>query len=65
MRYFIRQGDTLSQIAQSHGVSVDAIMAVNPQIHDRDKIIAGDMIELPDGRVPLWHAIRDALFGRR
>lgn len=62
MRYLIRRGDTLSAIAIRHGVSVDAIMAANPQIKDRDKIIAGDTLTIPG---QLWSFIRAALFGRR
>ncbi|WP_043690174.1 C40 family peptidase [Luteimonas huabeiensis] len=39
-------GDTLSQLAQRFGSSVDALMALNPQIRDPDLIYAGDTLRL-------------------
>ena len=45
--YRIERGDTLSGIASAHGTTVDALMRANPQIHDADRIYAGDDINLP------------------
>ena len=45
----IAWGDTLSQIAQRYGTSIDALMANNAQIRDADLIYAGDTLVLPGG----------------
>ncbi len=47
MQYKIVKGDTLSQLAKTHGVTVTDIMEANPKISNRDKIYAGDTIEIP------------------
>jgi LysM repeat protein len=47
MQYTIQKGDTLNIIAKFYGVSVDEIMNANIQIKNRDKIRAGDTIEIP------------------
>lgn len=47
--YAIKRGDTLSGIADRHGVSVDQLMAANPAIKDRNKISPGQSINLPTG----------------
>ena len=43
----INWGDTLSQIAQRYGTSVDALMDANSQIKDADLIYAGDTLNIP------------------
>lgn len=43
----IERGDTLWAIAVAYGVTVDAILAVNPQITDRNLIYAGQQLRLP------------------
>jgi LysM repeat protein len=40
-------GDTLSGIALKHNTTVDAIMAINPQITNRNIIFDGQVIKLP------------------
>src|SRR5690606_14600763 len=42
----ISWGDTLSQIAQRYGTSIDALQALNPQITNPDLIYAGDTLRL-------------------
>jgi LysM repeat protein len=42
----IVRGDTLSEIAQRYGTSVDALMARNSQIRDPDLIYAGDTLDI-------------------
>jgi murein DD-endopeptidase MepM/ murein hydrolase activator NlpD len=57
MKYTIKQGDTLWALARKHGVSVDDLMRLNPQIKDRNKIYAGRTISLPDtGAAPPTNA---------
>ncbi|WP_348762432.1 N-acetylmuramoyl-L-alanine amidase [uncultured Salinisphaera sp.] len=46
--YTVRAGDTLSEIAQRQGVSVDALMSIN-HLHSRN-LSAGQKLELPHGR---------------
>jgi len=43
----IKSGDTLSQIAQQNGTSVDALMKANPKIKDANLIYAGDTLNVP------------------
>jgi spore coat assembly protein SafA len=45
--YTVRRGDTLSCISRRTGVSVEAILAANPQIIDPDRIFAGQVICIP------------------
>jgi len=44
--YVVRAGDNLWDIARRHGVSVDALLAANPQISDRRAIRVGDEITI-------------------
>jgi len=48
MRYTIKRGDTLWDLARKHGTTVDELMRMNPHIQDRNKIYAGRAINLPD-----------------
>jgi LysM repeat protein len=45
--YRIKPGDTLTRIAANNGTTVQAIMAVNPQIQDANRIQAGAQLRLP------------------
>ncbi len=47
--YYVQRGDTLRIIANRFGTSVDAILAVNPQITNQNVIYAGQAIKLPAG----------------
>jgi spore coat assembly protein SafA len=47
--YTVRSGDTLSGIAQQHGVSLSALIAANPQISNPNLIYAGQQINIPNG----------------
>ncbi len=44
--YRIVPGDTLTRIANAHGVTVTTLVAVNPSITDPDRIQAGDHIDI-------------------
>jgi LysM repeat protein len=44
--YTVRSGDTLSQIAASNGMSLDALISANPQIGNPNLIYPGQTIEL-------------------
>lgn len=43
----VKVGDTLSGIALKYGTTVDAIMAINPQITNRNIIFEGQKINIP------------------
>lgn len=45
----IVRGDTLSEIAQRYGTTVDALMSANSQIKDADLIYAGDTLRIGGG----------------
>lgn len=47
--YLVQQGDTLSGIAASHGVTLAAVEAANPHISDPSRIYVGQTIEIPLG----------------
>ena len=44
--YQIKSGDTLSKIAKQNGMTVQALMKLNPQITDPNKIVAGQSLNL-------------------
>ena len=48
--YTVQSGDTLSGIAARSGVSLSAIAAANPQIHNPNLIYVNQRVTVPDGR---------------
>jgi LysM repeat protein len=44
--YTIQAGDTLSKLAQTYGTTVGALMSLNPQITDANKIYTGQKLNL-------------------
>jgi murein DD-endopeptidase MepM/ murein hydrolase activator NlpD len=47
--YLVQPGDTLSGIAASHGASLAAVEAANPQIANPNLIYAGQTVTVPGG----------------
>jgi hypothetical protein len=45
--YLVQPGDTLSGIAASHGVTLAAVEAANPQLADPNQIYTGERINIP------------------
>ncbi len=45
--YVVQSGDTLGRVARRFGVSLDALLAVNPGIADPNFILRGDTILIP------------------
>lgn len=45
--YTIKKGDTLASIARSFNITVDDIIAVNPNLQKSDLITVGQVIKLP------------------
>ena len=48
-RHTIQRGDTLSEIAATHGLSLAALQAANPHIADPNRIFAGQSLAIPGG----------------
>lgn len=47
LTYLVTPGDTLFSIAQRLGVTVEALLALNPQISDPNRLQAGEMLCVP------------------
>jgi len=47
--YTVVSGDTLSKIAQTHGVTLADLIAANKQIKNLDRIYPGNVISIPSG----------------
>ena len=43
----VRKGDTMWQIAKAHNISLEALIAANPQIADPNYILPGSIINIP------------------
>ncbi len=57
--YIVRRGDTLLRIARRFGTSVQAILAVNPQIRNPNRIFAGQRLVIPvPTQLPTTYIIR-------
>jgi len=51
--YIVKEGDTLSSIAEKYGLQVEQLLAINPQITDPDMIMPGMKIKLATGPVSI------------
>ena len=47
--YEVQRGDSLPRIAADHGVTLDALLAANPQVRNPDVIYPGSRLQLPQG----------------
>nr|WP_285874393.1 LysM peptidoglycan-binding domain-containing protein [Halalkalibacter oceani] len=45
--YFVQPGETLTSIAGSFGIDLQTVKELNPQLTDRNKIVANQLLELP------------------
>ncbi len=45
--YYIRTGDTFSSIATAHGISLEELLQLNPEISDPNNLIVGTAIQVP------------------
>lgn len=50
MNYRIQSGDTLWALSRKYGTTVDALMAANPQIRNRNLIYTGATLNIPGKR---------------
>jgi len=46
--YTIARGDTLARIAKKYQLTVEQLLAANPQVKDPNKIAAGDVLIIPN-----------------
>ncbi|MGO3126915.1 MAG: peptidoglycan-binding protein [Luteimonas sp.] len=51
--YTAQRGDTLSEIARAHGISLEGLLAANPQVRNPDVIYPDQTLTLPAGARPL------------
>jgi LysM repeat protein len=45
--YVIKKGDTLSKVAKDHGLTLEELLAANPQIKNANKVAEGQQIVIP------------------
>jgi hypothetical protein len=45
--YIIKKGDFLNKVAAAHGITLEELMAANPDIKDPNKIVEGQQIIIP------------------
>lgn len=53
--YVVQRGDTLYRIARAHGVTVNDLLAANPNIWSASVIYAGQVIYIP--AAPAYHTV--------
>ncbi len=62
--YTVRAGDTLSRIAQNHGVSISELLAANPNITNPSLIYVGQRIAIPETKLVSYTVQRgDTMWG--
>lgn len=63
--YKIKQGDSLGKIANAYGLTVEDLMKSNPELVDKNRIVAGDTLNIPEltikGKAPItsWNGLQD------
>src|SRR5688572_27093497 len=50
--YTVQRGDNLYRIAQRCGVTIEALMAANPSIPNRDTVSVGQVLVIPGATIP-------------
>lgn len=61
MTYTVKKGDTLTSIAKMHGTTVEAIMASNPSIKDKNLIFVGQIIRIPTNNNMVYNLLVSCL----
>ncbi len=47
--YLVVNGDTLTSIAERYGITVDSLLAANPQISAATMLLRGELLRIPEG----------------
>jgi len=47
--YLVKNGDNLTKIAKSYGITLEKLLEVNPQIDDANKLYRGELVNIPYG----------------
>lgn len=63
--YEIQSGDTLYKLAVSNGVTLEAMLAANPQVANPDQLTVGQIICIPTGPESMMEIINTALAAER
>jgi LysM repeat protein len=50
----VRAGQTLAGIAAAAGITLAALLAVNPNIHDPNRVVPGQVVTVPPSPSPSW-----------
>ena len=59
--YLVKQGESLWQIAKEQRITLEALLASNPQISDINAVLAGEELNLPELAPPPSHPyVREA-----
>ncbi len=57
--YLVKGGDSITRIAKAYGLTVEKLLAANPQVDDPSKLFGGELLHIPNGRaenVPLFYS---------
>ncbi len=61
--YRVRTGDTLSKIAKFYGIPLNRLLAVNPQIVNKNKIFVGQAVNVPEAQTKAGTSIHREAVG--
>lgn len=56
--FTVRRGDTLNKIADAYGVNVDALLALNPDIRNPNRLRIGQVLHVPAAQDAQVHIVR-------
>jgi len=54
IQYIVEKGDSLWKIAKAYNISLDSLIAANPQIADPNFILTGSIINIPENSWQNW-----------
>ncbi|MGZ7440604.1 LysM peptidoglycan-binding domain-containing protein [Paenibacillus sp. TH7-28] len=52
-KHVVKQGDTLWKLAKAWGLSLQALIAANPQLKDPNELTVGEIVHIPAGAGPV------------
>ncbi len=51
--HMVKKGDTLYELSKKYGISLEKLIAANPQLADPNKLNIGDKVKIPSETVPV------------